>query len=428
MLAAELSATTRYCDEVIQIATGARETLLLDLLDCPRRSQLAASAQLEQPGPAEARQAVLLYGALNDSLDIETELADLHNRLPRGARLLIVLFNPFLAFFYRWAGVWGLPQGPVPTTFVTQADLDNLCRLAGFDIVRQRRVGYCPWRLWGLGDVINSWLPLMPGLRHFALTTVVALRPVRAEPAERRPSLSIIVPARNERGNIAAAIARLPHLACPLEVIFVEGHSTDGTWEEIERALASYHGPATLLALRQTGVGKADAVRLGCAHATGELLTILDADLTMPPELLGRFYDAWRAGHADFINGSRLVYPMEGEAMRFLNRLGNVFFAKALSFVLGVRLGDVLCGTKLFARADYLRFVAWRGHFGDFDPFGDFELLFPAAELGLGIVDVPIRYRARTYGTTNIQRFWHGAQLLLMTWHGLCRVARGRTP
>ena len=113
--------------------------------------------------------------------------------------------------------------------------------------------------------------------------------------------------------------------------------------------------------------------------------------------------------------------------MRFLNRLGNIFFAKALSFVLDTPLADSLCGTKLIARHDYQRIVRWRADFGDFDPFGDFELLFPAAILGLGIIDIPIRYRARTYGATSISRFRHGFMLLKMTVFGLFKVRLGGT-
>jgi glycosyltransferase involved in cell wall biosynthesis len=177
--------------------------------------------------------------------------------------------------------------------------------------------------------------------------------------------------------------------------------------------------------MQQTGKGKSDAVRLGFSKARNDIVTILDADLTMPPEMLERFYDAYCEGLADFVNGSRLTYPMEGNAMRFLNRLGNIFFAKALSFVLGVRLGDSLCGTKLLTRRDYERMCQWRNDFGDFDPFGDFELLFPAATLGLGIIDVPVRYRDRVYGSTNIRRFYHGWILLKMTWTGFYRIRLG---
>jgi glycosyltransferase involved in cell wall biosynthesis len=235
-----------------------------------------------------------------------------------------------------------------------------------------------------------------------------------------------VIPARNEKGNIEAALQRMPEFGgAALDVVFVEGHSTDGTWEEIQRVLPLYAHKFSVRAFRQTGKGKGDAVRLGFQNAHGDLLTILDADLTMPPELLQRSYDAWCEGQADFVNGSRLTYPMEGEAMRFLNRLGNLFFAHAVGAAVDLRLGDTLCGTKLLARVDHERMVRWRSAFGDFDPFGDFELIFPAAVLGLGSVDVPIAYRARTYGSTNILRFRHGLMLLKMTVIGFLRVRGG---
>jgi glycosyltransferase involved in cell wall biosynthesis len=274
----------------------------------------------------------------------------------------------------------------------------------------------------GLGTAINRVMPLVPLARWLSLTSIVVMRPLVASSQQ---GVSCVIPARNERGNIENALKRFPDLGREAEIIFVEGHSTDGTWEEILRVSTVYRDQFRILAVQQQGKGKADAVRLGFSHAREDLLVILDADLTMPPEMLSRFSFAYDQGHGDFINGSRLVYPMEGAAMRFLNRMGNVFFAKLLSAVLDVRLGDSLCGTKLLTRHDYERMVAWRQDFGEFDPFGDFELLFPAAELGLEIVDVPVRYLARTYGETNIQRFRHGLQLLKMTWVGLVRIKMG---
>jgi glycosyltransferase involved in cell wall biosynthesis len=276
--------------------------------------------------------------------------------------------------------------------------------------------------LFGLGSLVNRVLPLIPLIRWLGLTFVATLRPVIAGAPI---GLSCVIPARNERGNIEGALQRFPDLGCPIEVIFVEGHSTDGTWDEIQRVARVYQDRFRIQTLQQTGKGKADAVRLGFERATLPLLTILDADLTMPPEMLGRFYEAYCQGRGDFVNGSRLVYPMEGDAMRFLNRLGNIFFAKSLSWILDARLGDSLCGTKLLTRHDYRRFIAWRRDFGDFDPFGDFELLFPAAILGLGMVDIPVRYRARQYGSTNISRFRHGLQLLRMTSLGFFRIKLG---
>ena len=342
---------------------------------------------------------------------------------------MVALYNWYFAWLFRLADRLGLRQGPPIITFITQGDLEQLARLAGFEVVRLRPVAYVPWHFFGLGSLLNVIMPAIPGLRWLSLVTVAVLRPavaVNREPFA-RPSLSIVIPARNERGNIAEALRRMPGFGAPTEVIFVEGHSSDGTWEEIQRVTSEWdqRGGLRVRAFQQVGRGKADAVRLGFAHATGDVLTILDADLTMPPERLTRFYDAYCQGSADFVNGTRLVYPMEGEAMRFLNRLGNIFFARLLSFVLDVRLGDSLCGTKLVTRRDYERFVRWRSDFGDFDPFGDFELLFPAAVLGTGIIDVPVYYRARTYGSTNIRRFRDGAILFRMSMTGLLRIKFG---
>jgi len=373
----------------------------------------------------ERRTAVLLNGTLNHHHDIQGLLSELKPKLSRNDRVVVVAYNPYLSWLYRLANSLGLRRGDLPSSFVTGTDLHNLARISGYDQVRIRPVAYFPWKILGLGSLVNRILPSVPFFRWFGLASVIVLRPVVQEGAQ-KPSLTIVIPARNERGNIENALKRMPDLGCQLEVIFVEGHSSDQTWEEIHRVMPLYSSKYKIKAFKQTGKGKADAVRLGFSHATSDLLTILDADLTMPPELLGRFYEAYCQGLADFVNGSRLVYPMEGEAMRFLNRLGNIFFAKALSSVLDARIGDSLCGTKLVARHDYQRMIAWRKDFGDFDPFGDFELLFPAAILGMSIVDIPIRYRARTYGSTNINRFRHGLMLLKMTLTGLFRIRMGR--
>ena len=374
---------------------------------------------------AGARTAILLNGNLNHDLDIESTLGNLRSRLNRLSRVVVVMYNPYFRGVFWLATRLGLRTGPLPTTFVTRDALAALAALSGYEIVQIKPVGYVPFSLLGLGDLINRALPAVPLVRWLGAAAVVVLRPVMPSgPA----SLTIVIPCRNEKGNIEAALTRLPALPAPVEVIFVEGHSTDGTWDEVQRVVGVYRDRLKVSAYRQTGKGKSDAVRLGFTKASHDLITILDADLTMPPEMLPRFYNAYCAGLADFVNGTRLVYPMEGEAMRFLNRLGNVFFAKALSFVLDTHLNDSLCGTKLLRRDDYARMVRWRHDFGDVDPFGDFELLFPAAIFGLGIIDVPVYYRARSYGATNIHRFRHGFMLLRMTLIGLLRVKCGAGP
>ena len=400
--------------------------MLLAAIDAPLKVSSAASTLGQIAAGRDAVDVVLFNGNFNHSTDIQGLLETVRPHIGRRSRIVVALYNSYFAWLFRLADRVGLRQGPPIITFITQADLDRLARLAGFEVVRLRPVAYAPWHFFGLGSLLNVVMPAVPGIRWLSLVTVAVLRPMISARRE-RPSLSIVIPARNERGNIEDALRRMPDFGADTEVIFVEGHSSDGTWEEIQRVTSLWDGRPALhvRALQQVGKGKADAVRLGFSQATGDVLTILDADLTMPPEKLTRFYEAYCQGAADFVNGTRLVYPMEGEAMRFLNRLGNVFFAKLLSFVLDVRLGDSLCGTKLVSRRDYDRFVHWRRDFGDFDPFGDFELLFPAAVLGTGIIDIPVYYRARTYGTTNIRRFRDGAILFRMSITGLLRIKFG---
>ena len=423
VLASEISRISRYVDRIVQCDPLPHDdgALIRQL-----GGDSGASQRIERQH-ADDVVGVLLNGNLNHSHDVEGELKALLPKLERGDRVIIVAFNPYFRGLYKLASRFGVRKGELPDTFVTTTDLKNLAALAGYEVTRVRPALFSPFRLLGFGAAANALLPVVPVLRELALTNVIVLRPKKALPDGARPTLSIVIPARNEKGNIEQAVRRLLPFkdVTDIEIIFVEGHSTDDTWSEIQRVVGAYSNRVTVRAYQQPGKGKADAVRHGFSKATGELLTILDADLTMPPEMIGRFYDAYCKGLADFVNGSRLVYPMEGEAMRFLNHLGNVFFAKALSSALGVRLGDSLCGTKLVRRKDYERMRAWRRDFGDFDPFGDFELLFPAASLGLGVIDVPVRYRARTYGETNIHRFRHGLILLRMTLTGFAKITVG---
>src|SRR5213078_735083 len=224
-----------------------------------------------------------------------------------------------------------------------------------------------------------------------------------------------------EAGNIEPAVLRTPEMGSGTEIIFIEGHSKDNTWEEIERVAAKYP-ERNIKTLKQQSRGKGGAVREAFAAASGDILFILDADLTMPPEQLPKFYEAARSGTAEFVNGVRLVYPMEEEAMQFLNMVANKLFCLTFSWLLGQKIKDTLCGTKVLFRADYDALARNRAYFGDFDPFGDFDLIFGAAKLNLKIVDLPIRYANRTYGETQISRFRHGLMLLRMVLFAFLRI------
>ncbi|MCP4200400.1 MAG: glycosyltransferase family 2 protein [bacterium] len=429
VLAAEVSTSTRYYDRVVQCAPVVfDEGDLLALVDNADKSAVSTIEELpDLSGERRRRSAVLFNGNLNFSLDIQDLLSRVRPKMSRTSRIIAVAYNPYLKWLFRTLSAMGLSRSGNMTTFVTESAISQIASLAGFEIIRSRPCCHMPFKLLGLGSLVNRVLPAIPILRRLlALAEVIMLRPELA--SADKPSISIVIPARNEAGSIRRAIEETPQMpGVDTEIIFVEGHSADDTWEVIREAVGEGHDTFRLSCYQQPGKGKVDAVRLGFSKANNEILTILDADLTMPPEMLPRFYEAYTGGHADFVNGSRLLYPMEGEAMRFLNHLGNLFFAKSLSVLLGMQIGDSLCGTKLLAAHDYERVGRWHDDFGDFDPFGDFELLFSAAELGLGCVDIPVRYKARTYGSTNISRFRHGLVLLKMTLLGLFRIRMGKT-
>jgi SAM-dependent methyltransferase len=354
--------------------------------------------------------------------DIQAALQNLQAAAHVRTRLHITTLNTLWLAPLKLAVGLGAVMPQAPSNWLSHHDLFNLLELSGWEVVSFERLQLFPFDWPLVAPMLNNVFVRLPGVRHFGITLWITARPRRACPVDGAVSCSVIVPARNESGNIGPALEGIPTLGRGTEVIFVEGNSRDDTWEVIQRELAAYRGPHLVRALKQPGRGKWDAVRTGFAAARGEVLVIQDADLTAPPAELSKFYEALTAGAAEFVNGSRLVYPMEAHAMRFLNLLGNKFFALALSYVLGQSVKDSLCGTKMILRSDYERLLRRIAVLGDFDPFGDFNLLFGAALLDLRIRDLPVRYKDRTYGETNISRFSHGWLLLRMTWFALWRL------
>jgi SAM-dependent methyltransferase len=354
--------------------------------------------------------------------DVQQALANIQSAAHERTRLHLTTLNTPWQFVLRLCTKLGLVMPQPASNWLSLDDLVNLLELAGWEVVRKETLQLLPVQIPLLAGFCNRFLVRLPLIRQFGVTVWLTARPRRACPVPGDISCSVIVPARNESGNIRAALDRIPVLGRQTEVILVEGHSRDDTWAVIQRETADYRGPHQVRCLQQPGKGKWDAVHAGFAAARGTVLVIQDADLTAPPEDLAKFYEALASGGAEFVNGSRLVYPMEKRAMRFLNLLGNKFFATALSFVLGQSVKDSLCGTKMLLRSDYERLLQRITVLGDFDPFGDFNLLFGAALLNLRIRDLPVRYKDRTYGETNISRFSHGWLLLKMTWFGLWNV------
>ncbi len=360
--------------------------------------------------------AIILSDLVNDLWDVQRVLEQIKPLCAPHTRILLNFYSRMWQFPLSLARKLNLATSNLYQNWLTPEDVNTLLSLANFEKIRvvEEILWPLPW-----GGLANRFLVRLWPFQELALSNLVIARPAPQRLTE--PVVSVIVPARNESGNIKAIFERTPRMGRETELVFVEGHSKDDTYAAIEREIAAHPATPSLL-LRQTGIGKADAVRLGFSKARGDVLMILDADLTVPPEDLPRFYEALVSGKGEFINGVRLVYPMEKEAMRTLNFLGNKFFSLAFSWLLGQPIKDTLCGTKVFWKRDYEQIAANRSYFGDFDPFGDYDLIFGAAKLNLKIVDLPIRYRERTYGSTNISRWKHGLLLLRMVTFAARRI------
>ena len=355
---------------------------------------------------------VILSDVLHILWDVQIALHKLRKYCHPGTRIVISNYNflwePVMKF-----GEWIRLKQPTPNSnWLSHFDIINLLEIEGFSLITNYRKILLPKYIPILNAFFNKFLVNLPLINGLGLINFVVARPVVQITGEY--SVSIIIPARNEKGNIESAIVRTPQFGISQEFIFVEGHSTDDTWKEMLRIQKKYPDKNIKL-IAQTGKGKGNAVREGFDAASGEVLMILDADLTTPPEELSKFYSALADGRGEFINGCRLIYPMEKEAMRFLNLMANKFFGWFFSYLLGQRLKDTLCGTKVLFHSDYKKIKANRSYFGDFDPFGDFDLLFGASKLNLKITEIIVRYKERTYGSTQISRFRHGWLLLKMS-------------
>ncbi len=353
---------------------------------------------------------------LGEVYDLQVLLRAVQSVCHPRTRLVVVhhsrLWQPVLKLME-----WLRLKRPIPEqNWVPADELIHLLGLCGFDTIRTFGLTIAPLYVPGISAFLNRVVGNLPYVDHLGLNYVVVARPMQPQliQSARPRSVSIVVPARNEAGHIKPLLERIPQLTSRQEIIFVEGGSSDSTWGVIQEAARDYDGPFTIRCLKQDGTGKGDAVRKGFAAATGDVLMILDADISVMPEELPFFYEALVSGHGEFINGSRMVYLMDRRAMRFLNLMGNKLFGWLFTYLLSQSFRDTLCGTKVLTRRDYLRIAANRRHLGDFDPFGDFDLLFGAARLNLKITDVPVHYKARVYGETNISRFRHGWMLLRM--------------
>ena len=371
---------------------------------------------IENPGLIESLEGVFDYIILSDTIgylnDCEEAFARLHSLCTSDTRLIISYYS------WRWQPILdigekiGLKMPSVEVNWLSTEDTMGFLHLADFEPVKREWRQLIPLSLFGLGSIVNRFIGTLPLIRRLSLRNYIVARPVR-EVGLKRLSATVLIPCRNEKGNIENAVKRLPDFCEDLEILYVEGNSQDDTLSEIHRVIAAYPNK-DIKVLVQDGKGKGDAVRKGFDNARGDILMILDADLTTPPEDLPKFYKAIATGKGEYINGTRLVYPMDDQAMRFLNFWANRTFSILFTWLLNQRFTDTLCGTKVLTKKNYEKIVSNRSYFGEFDPFGDFDLIFGATKLNLKVIEVPVRYAAREYGETQISRFRHGWLLLKM--------------
>lgn len=347
--------------------------------------------------------------------DIEKVFEQLHKVSHPHTKIIISYYNYLWEPLLKFGELIGYKTRTPNQNWLSLSELNSLLFYSGFQVYRNSRSMLLPVYIPVISEIMNIGFAKLPLLNRLCINNYTFAKPMFYLPGNAKDySVSVIVPARNESGNIQSLLERIPLLGTNMEVILVESGSTDGTWQKIEELKDRFQTKFSVKTLQLSSKGKANAVNAGFDIATGDVLMILDADMTVAPEDLVRFYLAISENKGDFIYGSRLVYQMEKEAMRFLNLLGNKFFSLLFTWLLDQRFKDTLCGTKVLFRRDYERLKKNRSYFGNFDPFGDFDLLFGAYKLNLCMLELPVKYHERKYGRTNISRFKHGILLLSM--------------
>ena len=358
----------------------------------------------------------IVFNQLFDTVDILGALEKAGNHCTERSRLVIITYNQLWQPFLEWASKIGLRAPCTEPNWVNEQDIRGFLNLAGFRFIRTYRFLLIPKRIPLVSWFFNDFIARLPWFRRLCLMQIVVARPIQMTQYEKDVTVSVIVPCRNERGNIAAAVDRIPQMGKWTEIIFGDDKSTDGTGDEVLR-LQKLYPQKRIRLVNSPGICKAENVWTCFDAAQGDVLMILDADLTVMPEELPYFFRQLVDGHGEFVNGSRLVYPVPKAAMKFTNRIGNKAFSVVFSFLLEQNLKDTLCGTKVLWREDWKRIAHHINTWGIKDMWGDYELLFGASKLNLEIVEVPVHYQERIYGVTKMTRVLrNGLRMLVICW------------
>jgi SAM-dependent methyltransferase len=364
----------------------------------------------------------VLFNHIFDTVDILRVLVQIKRHCTRDTRLIVISYNQLWQPILELASKVGLRSRFVEPSWVSEYDIRGFLNLAGFRTIRTHRLILIPKKIPLLSHLLNEYVAKLPGVRRLCMMQLIVARPQPQPERDQDVSVSVVVPCRNEHGNIEPAVERIPEMGIKTEIIFCDDKSIDGTAEEVRRMQALYPNRDIRL-VEGPGICKAENVWTGFRAARGDVLMILDADLAVMPEELQDFLRTLVSHQGEFINGSRLVYPMQDNAMKFANMVGNKFFGLAFSFLFDQRIKDTLCGTKVLWRRDWLRMERFLGRWGIKDLWGDYELLFGASRLHLEIVEVPVHYQERIHGVTKMTKvFLNGVRMLRICVHAWYRL------
>jgi ubiquinone/menaquinone biosynthesis C-methylase UbiE len=356
---------------------------------------------------------IIMSDVIGHFEDVQLALKRLHPVCHPKTRIVITYHNFTWEWIFKLGEKLNLKMKELQYNLHSQFDLEGLLDLSNFEIIRTGSDFFMPFYIPVYSEFMNKYMSKLFFLKYFCFVNHIIARPIPDELTVNNDlSVSVIIPARNEEATIERAVMEIPEMGKFTEIIFVEGNSKDNTLAEIKRVCEKYKNIRNVKYCVQEGKGKKDAVFKGFDMASGDILMILDADLTVQPKELPKFFDAIASGKGEFINGSRFVYPMERESMRFLRSIANKFFGMLFSWMLSHYFKDILCGTKVIAKSDYEKIKKDRAFLGNFDNYGDFDLILGSYRQNLKIVEVPLHYKNRIYGETNIP-MWQGGTILL---------------
>jgi len=372
-------------------------------------NEITLEAQLNQALKKRKMDLIILTDIFELTDDAYSTLKNVKPFLKDEGLLILSSTNPLWYLLINFIEKIGLKEPSKFKSYIKPNKVENILKAANYEKVKNYNRLYIPFRFFGLGPIFNYLMYLFLPFLNFGIRNYLIYTNKTFE--NKKISKSIIVPAKNEEGNLDELLNRIPHFETDYEIIIVCGESSDNTLEKAKSLIKSR--PENIIkVLTQTKNGKANAVWEGLELSDNNAVAILDSDLSVDPEKLTDFFEIIENGHADFVNGTRLIYKMEKGAMQSLNKLGNRFFQFIISKLISVRLTDSLCGTKVFKKENIQNIKKWQNSMKFEDPFCDFDLIFSAAYSSQKIVELPVYYRTRKYGSTNISRFKDGWKLL----------------